>query len=162
MRSALILFPDDLNKHAFFAAAVKLAVKNLLPRAEIQLALGYCNHYLPAHNLTFKMRVGIIFAGAIMKVAFGTGVKWGKNLQPALIVLMQAGFVVVYEYGGCYVHCIHKAQALLDLAFCYGLSDLVGYIFEAEAGRNVHSQILGMALHICSKADVYLYREYPI
>jgi hypothetical protein len=42
--------PDDLHQHALAAAAVKLAVEDLLSRSEIQLARRDGRHNLTSHD----------------------------------------------------------------------------------------------------------------
>ena len=62
------LFSDDLHESAFPAATIKFAVKNLLPRAEVQFAFRDCYHNPTAHHLTLQMRIGVVLACPIMVV----------------------------------------------------------------------------------------------
>ena len=48
-------FTDDLHEDALFPSAIKLSVKDLLPRLEVQLSIGDGDHNLPTHGLTFQM-----------------------------------------------------------------------------------------------------------
>jgi len=66
-RSAL--FANDLDQHALAAPSIELAIKNLLPRAEVEFTRRYRDHNLPPHNLAFQMRIGIILAGSVVAVA---------------------------------------------------------------------------------------------
>jgi hypothetical protein len=66
-RSAL--FANDLDQHALAAPSIELAIKNLLPRAEVEFTRRDRDHNLPPHNLAFQMRIGIILAGSVVAVA---------------------------------------------------------------------------------------------
>ncbi len=48
-----LLFPYDFDQDSFSSAAVKLAVENLLPGAEIQFSACDRYHDFPAHNCSF-------------------------------------------------------------------------------------------------------------
>ena len=91
------LFPDDLHQHPLRPAAVELAVEDLLPRAEVELALGDGHDDLPAHDLPLHVGVGVVLAGAVVVVGFGRRVERGQLLQPLLVVVVQARLVVVDE-----------------------------------------------------------------
>src|SRR3990170_3154334 len=65
----LPLFPDDLDEHPLRAVAIELAVEDLLPRAEVERAVGGRDDDLAAHDLALVMRVAVVFAGAIVVVA---------------------------------------------------------------------------------------------
>ncbi len=45
----LLLFPDNLDQDTFFSPPVKLAVKNLFPRAEVEFASGDGDHDFSSH-----------------------------------------------------------------------------------------------------------------
>src|SRR5438067_965977 len=85
----LVLLPDNFNQDAFSAAAVKFAVEDLLPRSKVQSALGNGDHYFPAHDLTFQMRVGIIFPGSVMVIGIN-GLVRRQLFQPAFIIAQEA------------------------------------------------------------------------
>ena len=53
----LHLFTDHLHEHAFLAAAVELAVKNLLPWANIQFSIRDRHHNLASQEPALFMRV---------------------------------------------------------------------------------------------------------
>ena len=59
---------DDFHQDALATPAVKLAVKNLLPGPEIELAAADSHHHLAPHHLAFEVRVTVIFSGAVMAV----------------------------------------------------------------------------------------------
>ena len=49
--------PKPLQVKAGAGAAVELAVKDLLPRAKIQVTVGDCHDDLPAHHLAIQVGV---------------------------------------------------------------------------------------------------------
>lgn len=56
------LFADDFHQHPLSAPSVELPVEDLLPGAEIQLALGDGVHGFTSHDLPLHMGVGVVFA----------------------------------------------------------------------------------------------------
>ena len=98
----MFLFADDFHQHAFAAAPVKLAVKNLFPGPEIEPAPGYGHHYLPAHDLPLQMGIGVILAD-VVAIPGDRGVG-GQVFQPDLVVVMQPGLIVIDEDAGGDVH----------------------------------------------------------
>src|SRR5215471_21576428 len=66
-RSAL--FANDLDQHALAAPSVELAIKNLLPRTEVEFTRRDRDHNLPPHNLAFHMGVGIVLPGSVVTIA---------------------------------------------------------------------------------------------
>src|SRR5262249_558753 len=87
--SSDMLLPDDLDQHALRPAAVELAVEDLLPRAEVQLALRDRHDDLTAHDLPLQVGVGVVLAGAVVVVHAGVRVERGQPLQPLLVVPVQ-------------------------------------------------------------------------
>jgi hypothetical protein len=69
------LFADDLYEHAFVSAAVELAVEDLLPGAKVEFAICNCHDDFTAHYLSLVMRVAVVFAGAIVMIAFRTRIE---------------------------------------------------------------------------------------
>ncbi len=47
---AVVFIADDLHQHPFLAPAVELAVEDLLPCAEMELAASHRHHHLAAHD----------------------------------------------------------------------------------------------------------------
>ena len=62
------LFPNNLNQYSLSSHAVELAVKDLLPGAEVQFAVCDGNHNFATHDLPLHVRIGIILARAVMLV----------------------------------------------------------------------------------------------
>ena len=94
------LFPDDLDQHPLRPMAVELAVEDLLPRPEVELALGDRHDDFAAHDLPFQVGVGVVLAGAVVVVVVRVGVERGQLLQPDAEVVVQAALVVVDEDAG--------------------------------------------------------------
>ena len=65
------LLADDLDQHALRPAAVELAVEDLLPGPEVELALGDGHDHLSAHHLPLHVGVGVVLAGPVVPVALG-------------------------------------------------------------------------------------------
>src|SRR5579864_977169 len=138
---------DDLDQHPLVAAAVELAVEDLLPRSEVESPAGDRHHHLAPHDLALVVSVGIVLAGAVVAVALGAGIEGRELLEPALVVLLQSRFVVVDEDAGGDVHGVDQAEALGDAALRDRLLDLGGDVDEVHARLDVHGQVAGEALH---------------
>jgi hypothetical protein len=54
-----VLVSNDLDQDALPAPAVELAVKDLLPRAEVEPLVGDRHDDLAAHHLSFQMGIGV-------------------------------------------------------------------------------------------------------
>ena len=83
---------DDLHQRAFAPAAIELAVEDLFPGAEVELALGDRDHHFATHDLPLHVSVGIVLAGAIVLVLRHRFVR-RQRFQPLVVVLMQAALV---------------------------------------------------------------------
>ena len=99
------LLPDYLHQYSLLAAAVEFAVKDLLPGAKVQLAIGNGHYHFPAHDLALQMGVGIVLPHVVALLGH-RGV--GRQLfQPDVVVVVQARFVVIDEHAGGDVHGVH-------------------------------------------------------
>ena len=87
-------FPNNLDQYPLPAPPIKLAVEYLLPRAEIQAPIRDRHHDLAAHDLSLHMRIGIIFAGAVVTV-FADWFVRGQFFQPVVVILVQAALNIV-------------------------------------------------------------------
>ena len=67
--STVSYFVTFIHPHSLVALAVELAVEDLLPRTEVELALGDRDDDFAAHDLALHVRVGVVFAGAVVRVA---------------------------------------------------------------------------------------------
>jgi hypothetical protein len=99
------LFPDDFDQHTFSATAIELAVEDLFPRAEVELAFGDGDDDLAAHDLPFHVGVGIVFAGAVVLV-LGGGRVGGELFEPDIVVVQQAVFGVIDIDAGGAMRCL--------------------------------------------------------
>jgi hypothetical protein len=52
------------------------------------------------------MRVGVVFAGAIVLICFGGGIERGQLFEPFFVIFMQSAFVIVDEDAGGYMRCL--------------------------------------------------------
>src|SRR5438445_813774 len=59
---------DDFHEHALAAATVEFAVKDLFPRAEVELSVRDRDDDLPPHHLPFEVSVSIVLTSEIMVV----------------------------------------------------------------------------------------------
>ena len=71
----LSLLSDYLNQHPFAPTAVEFTVENLFPRSEIQFAFGDRDDHFAAHDLTFEVSVGVVFAGSVVTIRGGRCVR---------------------------------------------------------------------------------------
>ena len=116
------LLSDYLYKNPFPAPSVKFSVKYLLPGTKVKLCFGNRDYDLPSHDRPFKVGVPILLSGVVVTVK--RRVMRCKLLKPPAKVLMKAGFIVVYEDTGSYVHGIYQAESFSYPAFFKGLCDL--------------------------------------
>src|ERR1051325_7487143 len=59
---------NNLHQHSLLAAPVELAVEDLLPRPEIELAFAHRDHHLATHHLALHVRVGIVLASPVVHI----------------------------------------------------------------------------------------------
>ncbi len=90
------LIPDQLHQYPFAPAPIELPIENLLPRAEIETALGNCDNNFSPHDLTFQVRIAVILAGLIVAVA--TQRRMGREfLKPPSEILMESALIIINE-----------------------------------------------------------------
>ena len=80
------LFSYNLYQDPLPSPAVKFTVKDLFPGAEIKFSLGDGHHHLPAHDLAFQMRVGVVLPVRLVAI-LTDGFVGGHLFQPLLIFL---------------------------------------------------------------------------
>jgi len=137
---------DDFDKHPLPAAAVEFAVEDLLPRAEIEFALGDRDHDFAAHDLALQMGVGVVFAAAI--VAIGGGGGMGRQLfEPEFVIVMQTGLVVVDEHRCGDVHGVNQTKALGNAAAPDKILNRLGDVDESSTAGDFEPEMLGQRLH---------------
>lgn len=104
------LVAKDLDEHSFGASAVKLAVKDLFPRPEVELPIGDGHDHLSSHHLPFEMGIAVIFTRPVMLVRLPRWIKRSESFEPALEVSVESRFVVVDEHTGGDVHGVAEEQ----------------------------------------------------
>ena len=77
----LASLPDHLDQHPLRPSAVELAVEDLLPGAEVELAVGDRHDDLAAHDLPLHVGVGVVLAGAVVVVALRARRRTGRALR---------------------------------------------------------------------------------
>jgi len=78
--------------------AVELGVEDLLPRPEVELAVGDREHDLVGHQLALQVRVGIVLADVV--AIAGHRLVRCKALEPVVDVGDQPALVVVHIDSG--------------------------------------------------------------
>ena len=71
----------------------------------------------------------------------------GKLLQPALKIMVEAGFVVVYKDAGCDVHGIYQAEPFTYAAIFKGLRNLRCDIHKPDTLRNIEEELFAERFH---------------
>src|SRR5271157_4929697 len=146
------LLSHDLDQHPLLAAPVELAVEDLLPGPKVELPAGNCHDDFAAHHLPLEMGVTVVFAGAVVVVGLGTRIVRGELFEPALVVLVQAGLVVVDENARGDVHGVHKTKSFPYAALAHGRLDLPGDVHEIHPLRDVEQEDFAVALHRSSSS----------
>ncbi len=132
---------NDFHQDSFFSAPVKLTIKNLFPRTEIQLSLGHRNDNLTPHDRSFQMSIAVIFTGIIMPIKI-KGLMRSKLFEPTLKVMMKPGFIIIDKDRRGDVHGIAQQKSLADTAFLQTLPDLCGNVDKAPPTGNIERQLL--------------------
>lgn len=151
---------DDLYENPFRSAAVELAIKDLLPRSEVEAALGDGDNDLAAHDLALVVGVAVVFARAVVVIGLGRGIVGSKLFEPAFVIFVQAVFVVVDEYRCSNVHRVDQHQAFANTAAFDGLSNARGDIDEVHSRRNVQRNRFAKAFHKILPANATRSRVY--
>ena len=118
--------PEDLDDHPLRPAAVELAVEDLLPRAQVEPALGHRHDHLVVDEQVLEVGVAVVLAAAVVAVVAGIGQQLAGHVvgrllparrrdlvEPLHHVLVQAGLVVVDPDRGGDVHRGDERQALV-------------------------------------------------
>src|SRR5262249_34318174 len=131
-----LLFTNNFHQHTFSAAAIKLAIEDLLPWAKVQLPSRDRNVNLASHYLSLDVSVSVIFAGFVVMVLADRFVR-RELFQPRLVILMQPAFVIVDEDGRCDMHRIHQHQTLHDTTLPQTLLNLWRDVYKRPSTRHV-------------------------
>lgn len=142
-----MLLPNNLHQDSLSTFAVELVVEDVLPRPQMEFAVGDCDDNFTAHDLALVVSICIVFARAIVVVALRGRIKRGQFFQPLVIVAMQPRFIVIDEHRRSYVHCVYEYKAILNSA----LGDKLFYVAmdgnDCSPLRHVHPQFFGQCLH---------------
>jgi hypothetical protein len=139
------LLSNDLYEDALLPLAIELAVEDLLPRSEVELAIRDGDDDLASHDRTFEMGVGVVLAGIV--AILGDRFMRGELLKPDIEVLVQATFIVVDEDRCRDVHGVRKDDAFLDAAFPKAVLDLGGDVDEAPSAGDIEPELFTVGSH---------------
>ena len=141
-------------------AAVELAVEDLLPRTEIEPALGDRDDHLVVDEQVLEVGVAVVLAAAVVAVIAGVGQQLARDLVAGSCQLGGAslsshssasawmpGLVVVDPDAGGDVHRAHERHALGDSGLADRLRDIVGDPDELAAPLGVESPVDGVRDH---------------
>src|SRR5207302_5796945 len=79
------LFPHHLYDETLGAAAIELAVEDLLPRPEVQSPLGDRHHHLVVDEQILEMRVAVVLAATVVAVVARVGQQIAGDLPVGLL-----------------------------------------------------------------------------
>jgi hypothetical protein len=139
---ASLLLTNNLYKHSLAAVPVELPVKDLFPWAEVEFAFGDGDDDFAAHDLAFEVGVCVVFAGAVVMILAGGSMR-GEFFEPDLVIVMEAGFVVVDENRCGDVHRVDEDKAFFDAAFFDKILHGPGNVDETDPIGNFKGEILG-------------------
>src|SRR5215471_6376204 len=140
------LFSDNFHQHPFAPSTVELAIENLLPRAEIEFAVGNGDHNFAPHHLSFYVRIGIVFAGIVVAILLDRFV--GRYFfQPDTVIVMKAGFVVIDKYRRGNVHGIDEHKSFFYAALAKAILHLRGDVDEGYPCRRIKPDFFAIAFH---------------
>src|SRR5512141_76458 len=135
---------DDLDQYPLSPTPVELAVEDLLPRAEVELAARDRHHHLPPHHLALQVRVSVVLSRPVVEILRYRLVGC-EPLQPTFIILVEAALVVVDEDGCSNMHRVAKQESFFDSAFPQTCFDLRRDVDECPSCRNVEPKFLPVA-----------------
>ena len=100
------LVTNDLDENTLPSATIEFPVEDLFPWSEVKFTLRYSNNDFSPHDLSFHVRICVVFTGSVVRINLWASVKWGKMFEPLFVVIMQASFVIVNKDTCRNVHCI--------------------------------------------------------
>src|SRR5688500_13123960 len=148
--STNILHTHHFNHDAFLTPSVELGVEHLLPRAEIERAVGDRDDHLMAHDRALQVRVSVVLAGLVVAVR-----QPGRRelLQPHLEILDQPILPVVHVDARRNVHRRDERKAFHHGALFHDRGNLVGNPHELLALLRVEPEIVGEYSHAVTVAQ---------
>ena len=150
------LLSDDFHQDAFAPAPVEFSVEDLLPGAEVQLAVGDGNDDFTPHDLTLQMGVGIVLSGIIVAI-LANRFMGCELFQPQGVVVMQTGLVIVDKDRRGDMHGIDEHHPLAYCALPKAFLDLGRDIDKGNPSGRLEPKLLPVALH----APIFLSLTLP-
>lgn len=145
----VILFPYDFYQDPLLSVAVKLSIKDLLPRTKIQPPFCYRHHDLAPHYLSLQMCIGIVFPGIVVAVLVDRIMR-GQRFQPRFVIVVKSLFIIVDEDGGCDMHGVYKSESFPDAALCKALLHLGSNVDKSAASGNVKPELFSVTFHMAN------------
>ena len=142
-----VLLPNDLDQHPLAPAAVELAVEDLLPRAEVELALGDGHDDLAAHDLPLQVGVGVVLAGAVVVVVLRRRVAGPASPASRRSRACRPGSSSLMKTLAVMCMALTRHQALLHAALADELLDLSGDVDEVAPVRRFEPEVFGERFH---------------
>ena len=87
---------DYLDQYSFAPPPVEFAVKDLLPRAKVELPARDRHHHLATHHLSLEMRVPVVLPSPVVEVLRDRFVRC-ESLQPSFIIIVETALVIIDE-----------------------------------------------------------------
>ena len=140
------LFADDFDENPLAAAAVELAIKDLFPGAEVEVALGDGDDDFASHDLAFHVGIGVVFAGPVVAVLGGGGMG-GEFFQPVIVILDQSILGIIDEDTGGDVHGVDEAEPLLDATALEQRGNGLGDVQVIPAVGSLEPKVFSEAFH---------------
>ena len=145
-KGGIMLLSNNLNQKTLSAFAVEFIIEDVFPRPQVQLAVCDGDHDLPAHDLPFHVAVGIVFIAVVAILA--VGFFRSELFQPHLVIMMQAGFIIVDKDRCGNMHSVNEYKTLLDTAFSNQSLDLIMYRDYCPTLWNIHPDFFGQCFHV--------------
>ncbi len=108
------LLPNDLHQHPLPSPPIELPIEDPLPRPEVQSPFRHCDYDFAPLDLSFDVRVGIIFPGVVVPVLVQRLVRC-HLLRPRVIVVMQSSLVVIDEHQGSNTEGVGEARTITTI-----------------------------------------------
>ena len=145
---AVLADAQHLDDQPLRTAAVELGVEDLLPGAEVELAVGDRHDRLVVDEQVLEVGVAVVLAAGVVAVVAGVGGELPRHLvrrllparrrhlvQPLQGVGVEAGLVVVHPDAGGDVHGGDEGHPLGDPRLVHGRLHVVGDADESCAAR---------------------------
>ena len=140
------LISNYFHQDSLAPATVELAVEDLFPGAEVEFAFGDGNDDFPPHDLSFQVRVGVVFTGAVVPVLVCRFVR-RELLQPHLITVQQTFLGIVDEDRGGDVHRVDETKAFRHAAPLNKFLDLWRDVDESTPSRDFEPKMFCERFH---------------